>query len=94
MLIDKLRHLVWEQDVPHPTIPEYRELHEKIQKILRFIDEEMSGKVFLDESTYKTLKRDSLKLAALEAGGVDNWDFYSDALHYYYKDPFKEAEEG
>jgi hypothetical protein len=26
------------------------------------------------------LEKDSCKLAALEAGGVDNWDFYYDSL--------------
>lgn len=39
--IQELRELVWLQDIPHPTIPEYRELHEKMQKILKFIDENL-----------------------------------------------------
>ncbi len=44
MMIDKikqLREIVWLEDIPHPTIPEYVELHEKIQRILRFIDDEL-----------------------------------------------------
>lgn len=36
--IKELRELVWGMDIPSPTIPEYVELHEKIQKILEFID--------------------------------------------------------
>lgn len=39
--IEQLRHLVWMQDVPSPTVPEYVELHNKIQKIMKFIDEEL-----------------------------------------------------
>ena len=34
----ELREFVWMQDIPSPTIPEYRELHEKIQAILKKID--------------------------------------------------------
>lgn len=36
--IEQLRELVYNEDIPHPTIPEYKEHHESIQKILRFID--------------------------------------------------------
>ena len=32
----------------------------------------------------KELERKEAKLAALEAGGVDNWDFYDDSLKDYY----------
>jgi GTPase involved in cell partitioning and DNA repair len=39
--IDKLRQMAWEMDIPHPTVPEYRELHEKMQKIINYIDEEI-----------------------------------------------------
>jgi len=35
----------------------------------------------IEESELKSLLRDSLKLAALEAGGVDNWDWYGESLH-------------
>jgi hypothetical protein len=34
----ELRELVWMQDIPSPTIPEYREHHESIQKILNALD--------------------------------------------------------
>jgi len=33
-----LRELVHSLDIPHPTIPEYVELHEKLQLILQEID--------------------------------------------------------
>lgn len=36
--LEQLRHEVWLNDVPHPTTPEYVELHEKIQSILNSID--------------------------------------------------------
>lgn len=34
----KLRELVWFEDIASPTVPEYREHHESIQKILKAID--------------------------------------------------------
>jgi hypothetical protein len=37
----ELKELVWLQDIQYPTIPEYREHHESIQKILKFIDDEL-----------------------------------------------------
>ncbi len=39
--IKQLREIVWLADIPHPTIPEYVELHEKMQRIMRFIDTEI-----------------------------------------------------
>lgn len=39
--IEELRQLVYMEDIPHPSIPEYREHHESIQKILSFIDTEL-----------------------------------------------------
>jgi len=42
--IEELRELVWLNDIPHPTIPEYKEHHESIQKILNFIDNELLGR--------------------------------------------------
>ena len=44
--LEKLRYEVWLEDVPNPTTPEYREFHEKIQRILGKIDailDEMEG---------------------------------------------------
>jgi len=39
--IEDLRHLVWGEDIQHPTVPEYIEHHISIQKILKYIDEEI-----------------------------------------------------
>ncbi len=39
--IQKLRELVWGKDIPHSTVPEYREWHEACQEILSFIDREL-----------------------------------------------------
>ena len=39
--IEELREYVWMMDIPHPTVPEYVELHERIQKILKFIDDRL-----------------------------------------------------
>lgn len=36
--LGKLRSFVWGKDIPFPAIPEYREHHEVIQKILAQID--------------------------------------------------------
>ena len=35
----------------------------------------------IEESELKSLLHDSFKLAALEAGGVDNWEWYGESLH-------------
>lgn len=43
--IRQLRVLVWNEDIPHPSVPEYLEHHESISKILKFIDEELLGEV-------------------------------------------------
>ena len=37
--------------------------------------------VTISKKVYEDLCRDSRILAALEAGGVDNWEWYSEALH-------------
>ncbi len=41
--VKRLREIVWLSDVPHPKSPEYIELHEKMQRIINFIDTEMLG---------------------------------------------------
>jgi phosphomevalonate kinase len=40
----ELKELVWLEDIPSPTVPEYVEHHQSIKKILKFIDEEILGK--------------------------------------------------
>jgi len=39
---------------------------------------------------YKNLLDDSRKLAALEAGGVDNWEWYSESLKEYWAENEKD----
>lgn len=39
--IEQLRDLVWMEDISSPTVPEYVEHHESIQKILKFIDSKL-----------------------------------------------------
>ena len=41
--IIKLRNIVWLEDVPHPTVPEYIEHHDSITKILNYIDKKLLG---------------------------------------------------
>ncbi len=38
------------------------------------------AKIEINESEYKKLLRQARKLEALEAGGVDNWDWYDESL--------------
>ena len=40
-IIKELYLLVWGMDIPSPGCPEYVELHEKIQRILSFIDKKL-----------------------------------------------------
>jgi len=40
--LEKVRILVWLQDIPSPTCPEYVEHHKSIQKILTLIDGELN----------------------------------------------------
>ena len=36
--VEELRNIVWGEDISSPTVPEYVEHHESIQKISSFID--------------------------------------------------------
>ena len=40
----------------------------------------------VSEDELRELIHDSMKLCALESGGVDNWDGYSEAIHEFVKD--------
>ena len=40
----------------------------------------------ISKQKYKELLRQANKLQALEDGGVDNWQFYEEALDKYFKD--------
>jgi len=37
-VLETIRQAVWYEDIESPTVPEYIELHEKIQRILKVID--------------------------------------------------------
>lgn len=38
----ELRELVWGEDIASPTVPEYVEHHQSIQKILHFMDKDVA----------------------------------------------------
>lgn len=40
----------------------------------------MEEKISIGISEYEKLKRDSAMFHALQAGGVDNWEWYSESL--------------
>lgn len=43
-------------------------------------------KIEITEKEYKELLKSQSKLTSLENGGVDNWEFYEDALDEFLKD--------
>jgi len=47
-------------------------------------------KIEISEDEYQTLKRSATKLHALEVGGVDNWDFYGEAMEKVFEEEEKE----
>ena len=48
--------------------------------------------ITITKSEYVRLQRDSRLLAALEAGGVNNWEWYSDSINDNYPEYWSEAE--
>lgn len=48
------------------------------------------SKVQIDTQRLKELERMESKLAALEAGGVDNWEWYGASLKDWYKEEDKQ----
>jgi len=46
----------------------------------------MEDKVTITASEYKRMQRDIAKLQSLEAGGVDNWEWYSESLTAWHKE--------
>ena len=76
-MLEKLRDVVWNEDIPHPTTVEYKEHHESIKKILKFIDEELAKKcVVISKAVYERLCKVDDFMGALSAAGVDNWEGY------------------
>jgi len=48
--------------------------------------------VTIKKSEYLGLKKDEKMLRALEAGGVDNWEWYGDSLNEFFKEEDKAEE--
>ena len=46
----------------------------------------MSDKITISASEYKKMQRDIAKLNALERGGVDNWEWFSESLSDWHKE--------
>lgn len=40
--------------------------------------------ITITKKEYESLQKDSRKLAALEAGGVDNWEWYGESLQEFW----------
>jgi hypothetical protein len=54
------------------------------EKRENIMNKEIDEKVLISVEEYENLKRDSAILAALEAGGVDNWEWYSESLRDFF----------
>ena len=46
----------------------------------------MAKNIILTETEFKGIYRGYLKYLALQNGGVDNWEWYSESLNYFLKD--------
>jgi len=46
----------------------------------------MTDTVKISQTEYRKMQRNLAKLAALEAGGVDNWEWYGDSLSEWNKE--------
>ena len=44
----------------------------------------MEEKVEIGKTEYENLRRDTIKLEALEEAGVDNWEWYGEAMTIYH----------
>jgi hypothetical protein len=42
--------------------------------------------ITITQKEYEELRKDSRKLAALEAGGVDNWEWYGESLKEFWEE--------
>jgi hypothetical protein len=66
-----------------------------IKNIIGDIDIEdfIKNNVILPNELFEELYNDSLKLAALEAAGVDNWENYDEAMELMEEEEWEEEEE-
>lgn len=46
----------------------------------------MAKNIILTETEFKNIYRGYLKYIALQSGGVDNWEWYSESLNYFLED--------
>jgi hypothetical protein len=46
----------------------------------------MKNTTTVETEYLKSLEKQAKKLACLEAGGVDNWEFYDDSLEVFYRE--------
>jgi hypothetical protein len=69
-------------------INDFNNIKNVIENINIGIEDLIKNNVILPNELFEELYNDSLKLAALEAAGVDNWDGYS-----YSQDLLKEMKE-
>lgn len=53
----------------------------------------MNDTVTISKKEYDSLVKDSRILGALRAGGVDNWDGYSDSIREYFPELYEEVAE-
>lgn len=73
-------------DMPEPTNAVRSPTEILAHKIAQAIAGLHKGNVSITREAYQSLCNDSHKLAKLEAGGVDNWEGYSDAMAGTYFD--------
>ena len=52
--LTELRELIWMEDIPSPTIREYEEHHESIQKILKAVDTLLDADIEVELSEVST----------------------------------------
>lgn len=50
----------------------------------------MARNIILTETEFKDIYRGYLKYLALQNGGVDNWEWYSESLNYFLRDCYFE----
>lgn len=41
--LQDINHALWEIDIPSPTVPEYIEHHEQIQRVMKLVSEKLEA---------------------------------------------------
>ena len=55
--LDEIRHVLWEIDIPSPTVPEYVEHHEQVQSVWKLLDKKQKELYALPSAQPETAKR-------------------------------------